>query len=68
MSHRFIKILLTSSCPLFLVVCLCPLPACKKPTEPKAVPPDTTSHDFVFEIDTLGNGSSSVLNDVCIID
>lgn len=65
MPHRFIKIFLTL-CPLLLA--LCSVPACKKPTEPKAVAPDTTSHDFVFDIDTLGNGSSSVLNDVCIID
>jgi hypothetical protein len=29
---------------------------------------DTSSHSFVFEIDTLGDGSSSVLLDVAIID
>ncbi len=68
MLRRFIKILLCAFCPLLLALCLLPLPACKKPTEPKAALPDTTSHDFVFEIDTFGNGSSSVLNDVCIID
>lgn len=29
---------------------------------------DTTSHNFVFQIDTLGEGNSSLLNDVFIID
>lgn len=28
---------------------------------------DTTSHNWVFSIDTLGDGSSSVLDDVCIL-
>src|SRR3990172_3572517 len=30
--------------------------------------PDTTSHNFVWTIDTLGDGSSSILNDVFIIN
>ncbi|MBX2991876.1 MAG: hypothetical protein KF749_12010 [Bacteroidetes bacterium] len=42
---------------------------CKK--EPPVVPPnggpDTTSHQFSFVLDTLGDGNSSVLNDVFII-
>jgi hypothetical protein len=29
---------------------------------------DTTSHNFTWEIDTLGDGNSSVLRDVCIIN
>ena len=29
--------------------------------------PDTTSHNFVFSLDTLGDGNSSALNDVAII-
>ena len=29
--------------------------------------PDTTSHNFIFSLDTLGDGNSSVLNDVAII-
>ncbi len=29
--------------------------------------PDTTSHNFVFSLDSLGDGNSSVLNDVAII-
>lgn len=68
MSQHYLKISLFAFCSLLLALCLLPLPACKKPTEPKAVAPDTTSHNFVFELDTLGNGSSSVLNDVWIFD
>lgn len=30
--------------------------------------PDTTSHNFIWSIDTLGDGGSSVLNDVAIIN
>ncbi|MBI3004053.1 MAG: glucosyl transferase [Ignavibacteriales bacterium] len=30
--------------------------------------PDTTSHNFTWTIDTLGDGNSSVLNDVAIIN
>ncbi|MGH7601795.1 MAG: hypothetical protein ACREOI_35990, partial [bacterium] len=43
------------------------VPACKNST-PLATQADTTSHNFVFQIDTLGDGSSSLLNDVFIID
>jgi len=68
MLSAFLKILALTPCPLLLALCLFSVPACKKPTEPKAALPDTTSHDFVFELDTLGNGSSSVLNDVWIFD
>lgn len=63
-----LKILTPAFCLLLFALCFSSLPACKKPTEPKAVAPDTTSHNFVFEIDTLGDGSSSVLNDVWIFD
>ncbi len=63
-----LKFLALTFCPLLLALCLFSVPACKKPTEPKAALPDTTSHDFVFEINTLGSGSSSVLNDVWIFD
>jgi len=31
-------------------------------------PIDTTSHSFVWRLDTLGDGSASVLNDVFVID
>lgn len=65
---RILKTLAPAFCLLLFALCFSSLPACKKPTEPQAVVPDTTSHDFVFEIDTLGNGSSSVLNDVWIFD
>lgn len=65
---RILKTLAPAFCLLLFALCFFSLPACKKPTEPKAVSPDTTSHDFVFEIDTFGNGSSSVLNDVWIFD
>jgi hypothetical protein len=43
--------------------------SCKKPTEPPPPPPtgpDTTSHNFTWQIDTLGY--SGVLYDVAIID
>jgi hypothetical protein len=70
MKHNFSNLfylLVPAFCLLLFSVCLLPSTSCKKPTEPPDVRIDTTSHDFVFEIDTLGNGSSSVLNDVCII-
>ncbi len=66
---RTLKILALAFCPLLLALCFLSLSACKKPTEPPAIAkPDTTSHNFVWQIDTLGDGNSSVLNDVCIID
>jgi hypothetical protein len=41
-------------------------PVQTSPAEPK---PDTTSHNFTWHIDTLGNfGSSSSFNDVAIIN
>ena len=37
-------------------------------TGPPVIPmPDTTSHDFEWQIDYFGDGGSSRLNDVCII-
>ena len=44
------------------------LPACKPGNMAVDANADTTSHNFVFQIDTLGDGNSSLLNDVCIID
>ena len=46
------------------------LSSCKHATEPTTLPsePDTTSHDFTWHIDTLGDGSSSQLLDVAIIN
>jgi len=39
------------------------------PTKPPVVTlPDTTSHDFTWQIDVLGDGNASRLRDVCIID
>ena len=38
-------------------------------TGPPVIPmPDTTSHDFEWQIDYFGDGGSSRLSDVCIID
>lgn len=56
---------------LAALAALCTLAlTCKK--EPPVVPPkggpDTTSHDFTWQIDTLGDGASSVLNDIQVID
>ena len=53
---------------LFLTLAF--LTGCKKPTEPPPPNngPDTTSHDFIWTIDTLGDGNASILKDVCIID
>ena len=44
--------------------------SCTSPTPPPPPPagPDTTSHDFIWRIDTLGDGNSSVLYDVAIIN
>ena len=44
--------------------------SCTSPTPPLPPPPgpDTTSHDFIWHIDTLGDGNSSVLYDVAIIN
>jgi len=45
--------------------------SCKKndpPTKPPFATPDTTSHDFTWQIDFLGDGNASRLNDVCIVD
>jgi len=45
---------------------------CKDETLPPCTdcpqPVDTTSHDFTFFVDTLGDGSSSVLYDVAIVN
>jgi len=42
---------------------------CKHSTEPPLPPPgnDTTSHEFIWRFDTLGEGSSSLLRDVVIL-
>jgi hypothetical protein len=53
---------------------LCTWQGCKSPTAPKDNNPpdttknDTTSHNFIWQIDTLGDGNSSMLNDVAIIN
>lgn len=47
------------------------LASCTSPTPPLPPPPagpDTTSHEFIWQIDTLGDGNSSVLYDVAIIN
>jgi hypothetical protein len=42
--------------------------SCKHSTEPLIQLPDSTSHNFLWQIDTLGDGNSSVLYDVAIIN
>ena len=52
-----------------LITLLVIFSACKEPIiSPDRVVTDTTSHNFVWRIDTLGDGNSSVLKDVAIID
>jgi len=47
-------------------------PGCQKKDSPTKPPPiilpDTTSHNFTWQIELLGDGNSSRLKDVCIID
>jgi len=50
------------------VVSLFTLPACKQGNMSVDAKPDTTSHNFVFQIDTLGDGESSILSDVFILN
>jgi hypothetical protein len=59
--HFFILLFLKA---LFLV----PLLGCRHSTEPPPPGPDTTSHNFVWTMQTLGDGASSYLNDVAIIN
>ncbi len=63
------KILLKS---ILLLALLILAFSCEKSDEPTKPPvnvlPDTTSHDFTWQIDVLGDGNSSVLNDVAIIN
>lgn len=66
--HRLRQTLLFAFCLLLAAVSFLGLPTCEHATPPLAVRPDTTSHEFVWQIDTLGDGNSSVLNDVFIID
>ena len=44
--------------------------SCNKdaPPQPPLVPPDTTSHSFQWQLDTLGDGASSILRDVAIVN
>lgn len=61
--HIILSMLVT----LFLTGVNCkdePLPPCTDCPQPV----DTTSHDFTFYVDTLGDGNSSVLFDVAIIN
>jgi hypothetical protein len=44
------------------------LVSCKHSTEPPIPLPDTTSHNFAWSIQYLGDGNSSVLHDVDIIN
>lgn len=47
---------------------LLPLTSCKHSTEPPIVLPDTTSHNFTWGAQYLGDGNSSMLHDVAIIN
>ncbi|MCA0444926.1 MAG: hypothetical protein LCH54_01720 [Bacteroidetes bacterium] len=48
---------------LFFLVLSLGLPACDQPTEPKDNPgPDTTSHNFVWRVDTLGGPFSTAIS------
>ncbi|MBN8705530.1 MAG: hypothetical protein J0L62_06615 [Bacteroidetes bacterium] len=48
---------------LFLLILSIGLPACDQPTEPKDTPgPDTTSHNFVWRVDTLGGPFSTAIS------
>lgn len=39
------------------------------PTEPPTISlPDTGSHEFIWQIDVLGDGNASDLRDICIVD
>lgn len=40
----------------------------EKPTQPGASSTDTTSHDFIWRIDTLGMGNGSTVYDVAIVN
>jgi len=51
-----------------LIWLLSMLSSCKHSTEPLIQQPDSTSHNFLWRIDTLGDGNSSVLYDVAIIN
>ena len=57
---------------LFITIVIIISGQCKNddsPTKPPAIVlPDTTSHDFAWQVEILGDGNSSRLNDVCIID
>jgi len=57
-------------CLLLTPYCLLLLTSCKDVgvLPNRILGPDTTSHNFIWQIDTLGDGNSSVLNDVFIID
>ncbi|MCA0446798.1 MAG: hypothetical protein LCH54_11290 [Bacteroidetes bacterium] len=59
-----IKFILT----LFLPILLFTGISCNSPTEPKDTPgPDTTSHNFVWRVDTIGT-YLSLVRDVAIVD
>lgn len=68
LSPRLRQILTLLSGLLFAAMRLLTLPACKQGNMTVDAKADTTSHNFAFQIDTLGDGNSSVLNDVFIID
>ncbi len=52
---------------LLLFACSCDKSATEPPPPPPAGP-DTTNHNFVWRIDTLGDGNSSIIRDVFIVD
>lgn len=54
----------------FVFICFLGSDCKKKPTQPpdEEQPLDSTSHEFVWQIDTLGDGKGSILYDVAIIN
>ena len=52
---------------LFLVSSGCERKKMTTSPQPE-IPPDTTGHDFTWQMDVLGDGASSRLSDVCIIN
>ncbi|MCK6601642.1 MAG: hypothetical protein L6Q77_07430 [Bacteroidetes bacterium] len=53
---------------LFFIFLLTGFTGCEKPTEPKADPPkaDTTSHNFVWDVDTIGYRNTTLSDGVII--
>jgi hypothetical protein len=51
-----------------VMVLLVLLTSCKNSTEPSIPLPDTTSHNFTWKVEYLGDGASSTLFDVAILN